>query len=415
MGPRVWVVSEMYFPEETSTAHFLTRIAERLGERYEVHALCAQPTYSRRGSRGPSRELRNGVRITRCLSTTLDKDVLVFKVVNLLTISVSLFLHALRALRRGDVALVVTNPPPLPLLILLACKARGAACVLLLHDVFPDALVATRMAGAGSWAVRLFDGLTRRMYRGMSRLAVLGRDMAALVERKIGGEARDRIVVIPNWSDVNEIHPESKRVNPLALELGIDGRFVLQYAGNMGRMYDIELLAEAARCLAQSDPDVHFLFVGSGAKRRWLEDYVRQQALPNVTILAPKPRSEQQVFLNACDVAITALVPGMSGVGVPSRLYNILASGRPTVAATDVDSELTLVLREEGVGWATPPGRADLFVAAVQEAKRDAARLEAMGARARRVAEEKYAAGKVLERYGELVEEVLASRAEGGS
>jgi colanic acid biosynthesis glycosyl transferase WcaI len=139
---RLWVVSELYYPEETSTGHFLTHIAEGLAAHYPVSALCSQPTYSKRGSRAPRREVRHGVEIHRGLGTTFDKDVLPGKLANALTISLSLFLTALRRFRRGDVALVVTNPPFLPFLTRLACALRGARCVLLIHDVYPETLIA---------------------------------------------------------------------------------------------------------------------------------------------------------------------------------------------------------------------------------------------------------------------------------
>jgi glycosyltransferase involved in cell wall biosynthesis len=153
---------------------------------------------------------------------------------------------------------------------------------------------------------------------------------------------------------------------------------------------------------------VHFLFIGSGGRKPWLESVVRQERLTNVTVLAPRPRTDQRLFLNACDVAITAFVPGMFGAGVPSRLYNILASGRPIVAAVDPQSELALVVREEQVGWTVAPGDVAGFVAAVLEARADRGRLAAMGARGRAAAAGRYSYEAVMRGYRDLFASVFA-------
>jgi glycosyltransferase involved in cell wall biosynthesis len=115
------------------------------------------------------------------------------------------------------------------------------------------------------------------------------------------------------------------------------------------------------------------------------------------------------LFLNACDVAITAFVPGMFGAGVPSRLYNILASGKPIVAAVDPQSELALVVREERVGWIVEPGDVTGFVSAVLEARADRARLAAMGVRGRAAAAGRYSYEAVMRGYRDLFTSVFAS------
>src|SRR4051812_33791098 len=111
MTGRVWIVSELYYPEETSTGYLLTRIAEGLAAHRPVSVLCAQPTYSARGTRAPAVEDRHGVAIRRCRGTTLNKDILPFRFVTLITISVAIFVSLLLRVSRGDCVIVVTNPP----------------------------------------------------------------------------------------------------------------------------------------------------------------------------------------------------------------------------------------------------------------------------------------------------------------
>src|SRR5690606_13531445 len=106
----LWVVSELYYPEETSTGYYMTKIAEGLAEERSVKAICSQPTYSKRGSKAPRQEMHNGVEIFRVWSTTFDKNVIPLRVVNMLTFGLSVLFTSLRRFRAGDRVLVVTTP-----------------------------------------------------------------------------------------------------------------------------------------------------------------------------------------------------------------------------------------------------------------------------------------------------------------
>lgn len=403
----MWILSELYHPEETSTGWIMTGIAEGLAARFDVKVLCGQPTYAARGTRAPTLEVRGGVEIRRCASTTLDKNRLALRALNVVSLSVSIFYQALRRFGRRDLVLVVTNPPALPFLAAVACWVRGSRCVLLIHDVYPEALVAAGLIRRGGWGERLMSRATRLLYRRMARVITLGRDMSALVAEKYP-EVEGRIVAITNWADSDLVHPRSRARNAMLGELGLTDTFVVQWAGNMGRTHALdEVVAAAERCRGRG---IHFLFAGEGAKKRWLETEVARRRLPNVTILPNQPRASSELFLNACDVALLAIIPGMAGVSVPSRMYNILASGKPMIAMVDPSTEVAGVIEEEGVGWVVPIGDVERLVAILEEARSDPSALAAMGDNARRAAEGKYALAPVMAQYVRLVEECWEAR-----
>jgi colanic acid biosynthesis glycosyl transferase WcaI len=402
--PRIWLAAELYWPEETSTGYFVTGIAEHLAADWRVGVFCGQPKYDQRGRRVPSRQTRNGVDIYRTTGTTLNRNILVFRVINVGSITLGMFWTAFRRIRSTDLVLVTTNPPALPFVVAIAARLRGARCVLLVQDLYPDVLVAAGLARANSLIVRLLSAASRRLYRSMDRICACGGDMATRVrERLPAGHGPDRVIVIPNWGDLDAVSPSALEDNALLRELALRDRFVVQYAGNAGPIHDVKTIIEAARQLRSSDPDVHFLFLGSGAKWRWLSSVVKLERLENVTVLAARPRADQQIFLNACHVAVSAFVPGMSGVGVPSRMYNIMAAGRPMIAAVDGDSEQATVIREEQVGWVVRPGDGSGLAAAIRAAKSNSTELAAMGHRARAAAAKKYDRKVVLEQYRRLV------------
>jgi glycosyltransferase involved in cell wall biosynthesis len=168
-----------------------------------------------------------------------------------------------------------------------------------------------------------------------------------------GTGTSEGIEVIPLWSDCDEIRPTPREENRLLQELGLAGKMVVLYAGNMGRPHGIEALAEAVKILEQ-DQDIHFVFMGSGSKKSLLDELVTGGAR-NITLLAPRPRSAQIDFLNACDIAVLSLVEGMKGLAVPSRSYNLMAAGKPMIALVDNSSEIAHLIREEQIGWVVEP------------------------------------------------------------
>lgn len=404
MTKKIWVISELYYPEETSTGHYLTKIAEGLAGKFPVSVLCGQPSYSARGIRAPAREEYHGVDIQRCRATTFDKNILWLRLINLATISLSIFVNGVRRINRHDYVLVVTNPPLLPFLVAAACWLRGARCLLLIHDVYPEVLIVSGLAKPGALSTRFLGWLNKYLYRIVERIIVLGRDMEAIVAKKLTSD-HQRIVRITNWADVEQVVPDERRQNALLKQLGLSDKFVVQYAGNMGRTHGLESLFESVKRLA-AVKDVHFLFVGSGAKKRWLEENIKKAHLQNTTILNTKPRSDLSTLLNACDIAMISFIPGMAGISVPSRMYNILAAGKPIIAVTESTSELALVVREEKVGWVVPPNQPDKVVEAVLEARAHPERLADMRARARAAAENKYSLSNVIESYRSMISDL---------
>jgi glycosyltransferase involved in cell wall biosynthesis len=400
----IWVISELYYPEETSTGYFLTKISEGLANSYIVSVLCSQPTYSARGQRAPHCAVHNGVKVYRCQGSTLNKDRLLFRFINAVTISLSIFFSALVKIRRNEWVIVVTNPPLMMFGIGLVCWLRGASCLLLIHDVYPEALIAAGLTHSGSILSRTLAWLTKALFRNVATIIVIGRDMKQLVLKKMSS-CQTPVALITNWADIEEIKPSQRCGNGLLIRLGLVDMFVIQYSGNMGRTHDIESLFGSIKELADH-PAYHFLFIGSGAKKESLTKQVQHDGLTNVTILPVQPRDQLSDTLNACDVAIISFIPGMAGVSVPSRLYNIMAAGKPVIAVADENSELALVVKEERIGWIVSPGNVEQIVAVIREAKSDPNLLTEMGKRARRAAEQRYSFQHVMDKYTSLMRDL---------
>jgi len=397
---KLWVVTELYYPEDNQTGYYLTRIAEGLAEDFDVKVICGQPNYAARGTRAPKRETHRNVEIFRVWGTTLDKDVLVFRLLNMLTLGASMFLRSITKIAAEEEILVVSAPPSLPFGTAAAAKLRRAEYSLIIQDKYPEILTAVGKSKPDTVFVKILNKLNTRLYNGAKKIIVVGRDMQQLVgsqltENRVGNA---KIGVIQNWAALEEVEPLPRNDNPLLKELNLLDKFVFLYAGNMGHPQDLESIVECADKL-KNDGRFHFLFIGSGVKKKWLEREVKDKQLSNVAVLAPRPRSEQKIFLNACDVGLVPLVNRMRGVAMPSRTYNFLAAGKPILALTDEHSEVAMVIEEDRVGWFVPPHRPEKLLEAIYKIYDERSSIEEMGIRARRSALEKYSVEVAIEKF----------------
>jgi glycosyltransferase involved in cell wall biosynthesis len=404
-GPTIWFISEVYYPDEQGTAFYTTGLAEGLAGKFKVGVLCSCPTVTARGKQVARKEVRNGVVVERCMGTTLNKDIFILRLVNIITYSASILLKALTRVKEGDIVFAVTSPPSTPFIARLVCSLKKAECVLRIEDVYPEILIATGMIGERSLLNGILRFVSGMLYRSADRIVVLGRDMKALAEKKMGGRGK-AVRIIRSWADTDTVFPLPKEDTVLVRELGLQKKFVVSCVGNMGRAQAIECLFEAVTML-KDDDRIHFLFIGGGARRKWMEQEAVNRGLRNVTLLDQRPRDDQADFLNACDISLISLLPGVTGAGVPSRTYNIMAAGKPIIAVTGEESEVARVVREEAIGWVTPPCKPEYLVRTILEAMSDKERLINMGCKASAAARGKFPREKIVEEYRDLVKEII--------
>jgi colanic acid biosynthesis glycosyl transferase WcaI len=268
---------------------------------------------------------------------------------------------------------------------------------LLIHDNYPEILIAAGKTKKDSILVWFMSFWNRWLYKYASKIIVVGRDMKELVSRKTEGFDIP-IEIIPNWAELEQVEPQPRDENLLLKELGISDKLVFLYAGNLGYPNDIESIIWCASEL-KDDDRFQFVFLGTGVKKKWLESEASDKNLKNVTILDPRPRSEQIDFLNACDVGVVSLVPQMWGVSMPSRTYNILAAGKPILALTEAGSELFKVVEEERVGWNVLPGQKEDLLETIRHIYAEKACLQEKSDNSRSAALEKYSVEAAIAAY----------------
>jgi glycosyltransferase involved in cell wall biosynthesis len=380
-----------YYPDLSATGQLLTELAEDLvrAHGWDVTVVCGYPLRSasakapadRSDAQLPASEWRNGVHIVRAAGSTLDPKQFVGRAANYVSYFTSAAVKGL-ALRKPDVVVALTDPPIVGLAALAAAKKAGVPFVFLCEDIFPE--VATLLEDFHSATVNdVLTQVNRFLVRKASRIIALGDTMK---RRLVDGKGADpaKVIVIHNWADCSAVAP-GPRDNAFARQHGLVDKFVALHAGNIGLSQDLEIVLHAADQLRDRD-DIVFVFVGEGAKKKDLQDIAQRRDLRNVIFLPFQPREAMDQSYATADVSLISLKRGLAGVIVPSKVYNVLASGRACVAAVEPDCEVADIIQRAGCGYVVDPGDASALRARVVQLAADRQRASDMGARARAAA-----------------------------
>lgn len=393
----VLLASENFHPTKSSGGRLLTELGAALAAHAEVRLTVLTSRPASASARAPRRERYRDVEIRRLPTPRFDRRRLLGRLVNESGLSLSMFFAALFG-ARPDVIVATSSPPFLAPVLALASSIRRVPFLFVMMDVYPDIAVATGHLRAGSAVYRLWDSLTRYALRRSTRIVVLGRCMRETVEAKLG-RADVPIDVIHNWADGEVLRPVSDADNGFFdRHPELRGRFVVQYSGNLGRFHDFETILSAAERLRDEDR-IRFVIIGEGARERWIADQVRERELSNVVQLPFQPQEGLLESLNAQDVALVTLEKGAEGLCVPSKLYPVLAVGKPVVAVMDDAAEVARVVAEEGVGFVVAQGDDEALADAIVRLAGDDALRTTMERRARRLLTERFDRTRAVEQY----------------
>ncbi len=407
---KILVVCPHFAPDVAPTGEVITSIVEELARRgHRLHVVTALPWYRDHAIEpGWTGEFvrHDDVgwgRITRVHPFPTDKTNIPARAFAFGGFTALAGLTAALSRAQPDVVLAMSPPLTLGGAGWVAARLRRVPFVFNIQDVFPDVaielgvLTGPRVIAAARW-------LERVTYRGADAVTVLSDDLRDNVAAKLGPHRPERVRVIPNFVDTDRIRP-ADRDNPYRREFGLGDATVVMYAGNVGFSQSLELVIDAAAALAH-ERDLLFVVNGGGAARSDLER--RARGLDNVRFVDMQPKERLPEVLAAADVHVVPLKRGLARSSVPSKLYSILAAGRPLVASVDPGTEVARVVERAGAGLTVPPDDAESFTKAIARlvaAPDDAAR---MGSAGRAFVEAWASPAAVAARYEALFEELRA-------
>ena len=425
--PRIVFINRYFYPDHSATSQMLSDLAFFLaGAGHEVCVVTSCQRYDDAAAGLALRERIDGVEVHRVRTTRFGRDNLLGRAADYASFYLAAGWRLRRIARAGDVIVAKTDPPLISVVAALVARRRGARLVNWVQDVFPEVAEALGVRALKGPQAGLLRSLRNGAFRSAAANVVLSEGMAEVVAREsaqivrespkgtsfrararsdntgvVGASLRansasgglaERIRVIPNWADMEAIRPVAAANNPLRREWGLEGKFVACYSGNMGRAHEFDTILGAAERLAGKAETIAFQFIGGGAQRGMLEDEVRRKGLPNVQFRPYQDRAGLSFSLGVGDVHLVSQRPEVEGYVFPSKLYGILAAGRPLVFIGDREGEISLLAKREGIGVAVREG--------------DAALREAMGARARALLCERYDKRIAFKAWMELLREL---------
>ena len=342
----------------------------------------------------------DGVEIVRVHSTSYDRRQLRHRAINYVTYLLQ-SLRAGLAAPRPDVVLCMTDPPVVADIALVVARRFRRPLVVISQDVFPEIAVELRRLD-NRLLIALLARLISFYLRRADRVVAIGETMRRRLEQK--GAARDRLRVIPNWVDTTAIRP-APHDNEWAREQELADRFVVMHSGNVGHAQNLDALVRSATFLRDLD-DLTVTIIGSGARHRELVA-LSELLEADVRFLPYQPREALSESLSTGNVHVVGLAKGLAGYVVPSRLYGIMAAGRPVIVAADTESETAQVVLGAECGVVVAPGRPELLAAAIRDAYDGKLDLEAMGRRAREYVTSEADRSVAVDRYRHVLLELV--------
>lgn len=409
----ILVVCPHYVPDTAPTGEVMTSICEQWTARgHRVEIITSLPWYRdhavAEGWKGRLVRTQQEPwgRIRRWHPFPSNKGRLVARAAGFAGFTALAGIDAVAAAGRCDVVFAMSPPITLGAAGWAAAWRGRAPLVFNVQDVFPDAAVETGVVRSAQVAAAA-SRLERWLYRRAAAVTVLSEGMAENVRAKLGSSVDpNKVMVIPNTADAGRINP-ADRLNSYRADLGLDGAdcTVVMYAGNLGHSQPLELVVAAAQRFAdQGRADVQFVVNGDGVARSTVA--AAAERLDNLHLVGWQPPERVGEVLAAADLHLVLLRQGLGTTSVPSKVYSVLAAGRPVLASVDRGSEVEQLLADSGAGRAVDPDDPDVFCAALAEMVADRDGLVEMGRRGRAFAEQAGGPQEIADRYLELFDKL---------
>lgn len=399
------IYAHYYYPDVASTGQILTELAEGLNDTFHTTVICTVPSYTGKIVQHYRMhkyyyENINGVDVLRIRVPEFRKNFALSRILNI----TSYFFSAIAATFRvehQDYVFTISQPPILGgLLGVIGKKIKHAKFIYNIQDFNPE-----QVQAVGFTHNRLILNtmllLDKYSCRQADKIIVVGRDMVETLKRRFAASVP--YTYINNWINEEEIVP-LPAAHPKVVEFrekyGLTDKFVIMYSGNIGLYYDLNNILKIIENFRKEEKVV-FAFIGEGSVLEELKDYQMRKSLTNVVFIPYQQKRDLVYSLNAGDVHFVVNAKGIKGVSVPSKLYGVMAVGKPVLGILEEGSEARLIVEEAGCGISVLPGDYEAIAALIERYidLKDSDELRKMGMRGREYLSENLTRRVSIEKY----------------
>lgn len=402
--PRMLVYAHYYYPDVASTGQILTELAESLADDINITVICAIPSYTGQTSHAYSSkryyfEERNGVNILRVRVPNYSKTNVFSRVWNISTY----FRRAIVAtFKTGkiDYVFTISQPPILGGVLGVYGKiVKKAKLIYNIQDFNPEQVNAVEYT-RNRIIISLMMGIDKITCRSANKVILVGRDMVQTLLNRFP-KRPPSYCVINNWIDEKQIYPlpiDDENVVEFKKKYGLENKFIFMYSGNIGLYYDLAKIMTVLKGY-RDRTDVVFAFAGGGALLERLIDYKNRHHMTNVLFIPYQEKENLNYSLNAADIHWVVNAKGIKGISVPSKLYGIMAAGKPVIGLLEEETEGRMIIEAAGCGFVSEPGNVEDIKTQIEEVLSNKDRLDVMGQAGRQYLEQHLAKHVSIERY----------------
>ena len=362
MKKKLLIYAHYFYPDVASTGQILAELAEGMSDAFDITVICVVPSYSgvieeKYKSKRIYIEEYKGIKLVRVRVPEFTKSNKVSRIKNLL----AYFFNSLIAtakIEKQDYIYTISQPPILGgVLGVLGKWIKGGKLIYNIQDFNPEQTIAVGYA-KNKLLLNTVMAVDKFSCKNSDKVIVVGRDMQETLKNRFNNKKVPSNVFINNWINEKEIYPLDQnhpKIVAFKEKYNLKDKFIIMYSGNIGLYYDLENIIKVIGEFKDRE-DVVFAFIGDGTVKSKIEEYVTNNNLNNVTFIPYQDKADLIYSLNAADIHWVVNAKGIKGVSVPSKLYGVMAAGKPVLGVLDEGSEARLIVEECNCGVCIEPG-----------------------------------------------------------
>jgi colanic acid biosynthesis glycosyl transferase WcaI len=414
---KVTFLSLVFPPDSVSTAQIMGELAIELNKLgHDVNVITTTPHYNRDLEAEEKQPLKNYVGGILRKSKYYGMPVyhvwmpqkgpnIVLRILAWINFHLINTIASVILLKKPDILLVPSPPLTMGVNAWLISLFKKSKFIYNVQEIYPDYAINIG-AVHNKILIDFFFRLEAFVYKKATMLTVIAPNMADLLAHK--GVSPKKIKIIPNFVDVDELHPLPKK-NAFSEQYGLDGKFVVSYAGNMGPGQDLDAFIESASLLSGYHM-IHFLMMGDGMLCDRFKKKIEELRLDNFTFLDYQPYSLMLQIYASSDLCLVPQSKEIINAAVPSKVYRIMACARPVLATTRHGSDLARLINDANCGLISDSGSAKKLAEAVLSAEHDREHLRIMGESGRKYVVNNFSRQSIAKEYHELILSILSRR-----
>ena len=407
---KLLIYAHYFYPDVASTGQILMELTEGLKETFDITVVCVVPSYTgvieeKYKKQKYYREEINGIKVLRVRVPEFSKISKISRVKNLLAYFINSILATFK-LEKQDYIFTISQPPILGgVLGVIGKSIKGGKLIYNIQDFNPEQTMAVSYVN-NKFLLKISMAIDKFTCKTSDKVIVVGRDMQETLKgrfKKAKNVPSNDFV--NNWIDEKEIYPledSNKKVMEFKEKYNLQDKFIIMYSGNIGLYYDLENIIKVIGEFKNRE-DVAFVFVGEGTVKKTIEEYAIEYNLKNVRFIPYQDKKDLIYSLNAADIHWVVNAKGIKGISVPSKLYGVMASGKPVLGVLEEGSEGRLILEECHCGICAEPGNYKAIKDNINYVIENKENIKAMGINGRSYLEKHLTKEVSIKKYKEII------------